>query len=452
MSSLPSQNPIWQAFIGKIKEKIPPESYHTWFKPMKLLEISDHKMTVQLPSHFYYDWIEEHYAKIIDEALSDILGNGFKLNYSILESDTEQFLKLGPKRGPFITPRKVPANFHLNQRYSFDNFIEGDSNSFARAAALAVAQAPGKTPFNPLVVYGGVGLGKTHLVQAIGNYAFENRTLRKALYVSSEKFTLDFIISVKENKTTDFSSRYRSTDILLVDDVQFFEGKERTQREFFHTFNTLYQMGKQIVLSMDRPPSELTQIEERLLSRFGWGLVTDIQPPDYETRIAILQRRSDDENISLDNGVLEYLAANITNNIRELEGCLIRLMAHASITGEEVTPELAKRLLRDTIKPKPRRTSVDRIQEITADWAGIPSDLLRGNSRKKDIARARQLAMYLTSELTNHTLKSIGSHFGNRDHTTVMHSINVTKKRIVSDSEFKSEVEELKRRINSSSV
>lgn len=446
--NIPStQETFWQAFIGKIKDTIPLESFCTWFKPMKLLQVTDSELTVQVPSQFYYDWIEEHYAMQIDEALSEIFGNGFKLNYSILESDTQRFLTLNQKRNPYITPRKVPSDSQLNQRYSFKNFIEGDCNSFAKAAAVAVAEAPGKTRFNPLVVYGGVGLGKTHLIQAIGNFALENRKIRKALYVSSEKFTLDFITSVKDNKSTDFSNKYRSTEILLVDDVQFFEGKERTQMEFFHTFNSLYQMGNQVVLSLDRPPSELNQIEARLLSRFQWGLVTDIQPPDYETRIAILQKRAEEDNISLGEGVIEYLAANITNNVRELEGSLIRLMAHVSITGQEIDRELAKRLTRDFVKAKPQQTSVEKIQEAVASWTGIPSDLLRGNSRKREIARARQLAMFLCSELTDHTLKSIGSHFGNRDHSTVIHAVNVTQKILSNNKEFKNEVEELKRKL-----
>lgn len=438
---------LWNAFIGQIKESVPRESFNTWFNPMRLISVNDSELTVQVPSQFYYDWIEEHYSSQIDLALSKSFGAGFRLSYSILERDTRELLKLGSPRSPYIAPRKTPDNAQLNQRYNFDNFIEGDCNSFARAAALAVSEAPGKTRFNPLVVYGGVGLGKTHLVQAIGNFALLNKTLRRALYVSSEKFTVDFINSVKENKTTDFSKIYRSVDLLIVDDVQFFEGKERTQMEFFHTFNTLYQAGKQLVLSLDRPPAELNKTEPRLISRFQWGLVADIQPPDYETRAAILKKRIEEDGIFLSDDIIDFIALNVTSNVRELEGSLIRLMAHASITGQDIDLQLAKRLLKDVLKSKPRVSTVETIQEAVAKWADIPSDLIRGNSRKKQIVKARQLSMYLCSEMTNHTLKSIGSHFGNKDHSTVIYAIDVIKNRLASDDKFKEEVNNIRRNL-----
>lgn len=441
---------LWDDFIEEIKCSIPRQSFLTWFGPMRLINIDNGELTVQVPSQFYYDWIEEHYSDYINGALNKTFGNGFKLSYSILEKDTREFLKLGPARSPYVAGQSPPRDSHLNSRYTFDNFIEGDCNSFAKAAALAVAEAPGKTRFNPLVIIGGVGLGKTHLIQAIGNFAVQNKTSRRTIYASSEKFTLDFITSIRENRTTTFSNLYRSADILLVDDVQFLEGKERTQMEFFHTFNTLYNAGKQVVLTMDCPPSELTRTEARLISRYQCGLVADIQPPDLETRIAILQKRADDDNLSFDKDVLEAIAVNVTNNVRELEGALIRLMAHASITGQDIDLFQTKKLLKDVLKNKLLKVSVEQIQNTVSDWANIPSDLIRGNSRKKEIARARQIAMYLCNELTELTLKSIGSHFGNRDHSTVIHAVNVSEKMLSKNDDLRREVMEMKQKLETS--
>ena len=448
LMSLPSpQKDPWPSFIEIIKQSIPRESYHTWFGALKLVKQENYELTVQVPSQFYYDWIEEHYSEQIEQALFKTYGAGYKLCYSIVEKETSELMKLGPSKNSRVIPRKTPLDLNLNPRYTFKNFIEGDCNSFAKAAALAAAGAPGRTKFNPLVIYGGVGLGKTHLVQAIGNFAVKNKTLRKALYVSSEQFTSDFISSIKQQKTSEFSNFFRSVDLLIVDDVQFFKGKERTQMEFFHTFNTLYQSGKQVVLSMDRPPSELTEIESRLHSRLQWGLVTDIQPPDFETRVAILHKRADDDNLNLEHNILEFIAASVTSNIRELEGALIKIMAHASITGQDIDLPLAKKLLKDVIRERPFRVSVERIQEIVADWSKIPSDLLRGNSRKKEISLARHIAIYLCSEMTNLTLKSIGSHFGNRDHSTVIHAIETSKKLMNADQTLIKEIEQLKKKL-----
>jgi len=312
---------------------------------------------------------------------------------------------------------------HLNSRYTFDSFVEGASNQFAKAAAVAVSEAPGKTSFNPLVIYGGVGLGKTHLIQAIGNFAKENGSANRIRYVSSEKFTIEFINSIQNNKTTEFSQVYRNVDMLVVDDIQFFMNKERTQEEFFHTFNTLHQKGKQIVLSSDRPPKELKGLEERLLSRFQWGLVADIQPPDLETRIAILQQKAGFDGIDLSMDIIEYISTNITNNIREMEGALIKLLAFSSLKGVDISLDLAKSVLKDVVASKRRDISIEEIQRVVCHYFDIPEDLIRGKSRKKEIAFARQVAMYLSKEMTHYSLKSIGLHFGGRDHTTVIHAI-----------------------------
>ncbi|MBC8203956.1 MAG: chromosomal replication initiator protein DnaA [FCB group bacterium] len=451
MSYPAPQHNLWQTFIDKLSCDIPRESFHTWFRPIRFIKIDGKEITVQIPSQFYYDWIEEHYSSQISSALCETFGDGFTINYSIILGDKMKNTLFPFREDKKISsgPPKATREASLNPRYTFENFIEGECNNFAKAAALAVSEAPGKTRFNPLVIYGGVGLGKTHLIQAIGNFALKHQTIRKALYVSSEKFTIDFITSVKENKTTDFSSLYRSTDLLLVDDVQFFEGKERTQMEFFYTFNTLYQAGKQLVLSLDRPPSELFDMEARLLSRFKWGLITDIQPPDLETRVAILQRRSEEDNIQLSPDIIDYLAKNITSNVRELEGALIKLLAHASITGTDITLAVAQKVLRDIIGRRPKKVSIELIQETVARLTGVPPDIQCSDSRKKEIAYARQLSIYLCNNLTNMTLKLIGAHFGNRDHTTVLHSIDKIKKAMFKDPEFAIKIRELIKQLES---
>jgi len=332
--------------------------------------------------------------------------------------------------------------------------VEGSGNQFAKAAALAVAEAPGKTSFNPLVIYGGVGLGKTHLIQAIGNFALENKTVKRIRYLSSEKFTIDFINSIQNNLTTEFSRTYRNVDMLLVDDIQFFMSKERTQEEFFHTFNTLHQKGKQIVLSSDRPPRELKGLEERLISRFQWGLVADIQPPDLETRIAILQQKAQMDEIDLTNDIIDYIATNITSNIRELEGALIKLLAVSSLKGVDITLELTKMVLKDIIVQKRKDVSIEDIQRVVCLYFDIPDDLLRGKSRKKEIAFARQIAMYLSKEMTQYSLKSIGLHFGGRDHTTIIHGVRTIDEliKIKKDKKVIDIIEILKNKIEVSSL
>ncbi len=447
MNSPLPQNALWEVFLVIVKNSIPHESYNTWFRPMRMISVIDNRITVQVPSQFYFDWIEEHYSSIIASAIAESYGPEFSLIYSILEGDSLELLKHKPIRSLRANDKKTSDESHLNHRYTFDNFIEGECNSFARAAALAVSEAPGKTLFNPLVIYGGVGLGKTHLVQAIGNFALKHNKVRRAVYVSSEQFTVDFINSVKDNKSTNFSRQYRSADILMIDDAQFFAGKERTQMEFFHTFNTLYQSGKQIVLSLDRPPSALDNMEARLISRFHVGLTVDIKPPDYETRAAILRKRVEEDCIFIPDDVLDFLALNISSNVRELEGSLIRLMAHASITGQDIDLPLAKRLLKDIIKVKQKTITVETIQNTVGKWYGIPSDLIRGNSRKKEISHSRQMAMFICNEMTNHTLKSIVSLFGNRDHATVIHSIRVIKKEFSKNKNLREEYERLKHEI-----
>jgi len=417
-----SPKAVWGECLQIIKENVGPQSFQTWFLPIVPVKLEESRLTIQVPSQFFYEWLEEHYPHIIRVALSQTIGEGATPLYTILQKDESTPLPT-IKNQKRHTGKYMGDETYLNSRYTFENFVEGSGNQFAKAASLAVAEAPGKTSFNPLVIYGGVGLGKTHLIQAIGNFATDQSSARRIRYVSSEKFTIEFINSIKNNLTTEFSQIYRSVDLLLVDDIQFFMSKERTQEEFFHTFNALHQKGKQIVLSSDRPPKDLRGLEERLLSRFQWGLVADIQPPDLETRIAILQQKAELDGIDLPTEIIEYIATNITSNIRELEGALIKLLAFSSLRSLDINLDLAKMVLRDIVVCKRLDVSIEEIQRVVCRYFDIPDDLLRGKSRKKELAFARQIAMYLSREITHYSLKSIGLHFGGRDHTTVIHAI-----------------------------
>lgn len=444
---------VWRQCLEIIKENINPQSFQTWFLPIRPLEIKNGFLTIEVPSQFFYDWLEEHYPDIIRRSLSQIMGDGAEPKYTIRHQSI-------PRPKPSLNIGKPPVTLrsddsYLNSRYTFDSFVEGSSNQFAKAAAHAVAEAPGETSFNPLVIYGGVGLGKTHLIQGIGNFSKKFKPSLRILYASSEKFTIDFINSIQNNKTTQFSQLYRNVDILLIDDIQFFISKERTQEEFFHTFNTLHQKGKQIVLSSDRPPKELKGLEERLLSRFQWGLTVDIKPPDLETRIAILQQKSDLDGINISMDIIEYIATNIRSNIRELEGSLIKLLAFSSLKGVDISLDLAKMVLKDIVVQKKKNISIEDIQRVVCHFYDIPDDLLRGKNRKKEIAFARQVAMFLAKELTPASLKSIGLHFGGRDHTTVIHAIKTIKNRLNDKKggiKLLENVEALKRKIEMASL
>ncbi len=413
---------VWEESLVEIQKLVSPQSYRTWFLHIVPVCLEKRELTLQVPSQFFYEWIEEHYPHIIRNVLTQVLGEGANVVYTISQNGETRSLPPSTPSSAAQRHSREEETF-LSPRYTFDTFVEGKGNQFAKAASLAVAEGPGKTSFNPLVIYGGVGLGKTHLIQAIGNFVKEKKTAKKILYVSSEKFTIEFINAIQNNRTAEFSQIYRNVDILLVDDIQFFLSKERTQEEFFHTFNTLHQKGKQIVLSSDRPPKELKGLEERLISRFQWGLVTEIQPPDLETRIAILQQKANIDGFDLSIDIIEFIATNITSNIRELEGALIKLLAYSSLKGVDITLDLAKIVLKDMLVPKKKEISIEEIQRVVCEYFNIPDDLLRGKTRKQEIAFARQVAMFLCKEFTRYSLKSIGLHFGGRDHTTVIHAI-----------------------------
>lgn len=437
---------LWTECLSKIRPRVNTQCYKTWFEPITPLRLRGGVLLLRVPSQFFSEWLEEHYYSLISETISELTGRETTIDYMVEpedrdESGLRQFSLFSDTHPPVAAsveqpgaPRTpslriqggkdlhAPAATYLNPKYTFDNYITGESNQFARAAAHAVANNPGGTSFNPLVIYGGVGLGKTHLVHAIGNHTLHSGKTNRILYVSSEKFTVDFVEAIQKDSVADFSTHYRGVDVLLVDDIQFFAGKEKTQDVFFHTFNVLHQIGKQIVLSSDRPPKELKGLNERLISRFGWGLTADIQPPDLETRIAILRQKSSNENVELQNEVLEFIASNVTSNIRELEGCLISLLGRASLEGREPDIELSKEVVRSIVGEVRMHITIEEIQRVVCEHLGIPDDLIRAKTRKQEVVNARQIAMYLTKELTNSSLKTIGLHFGGRDHSTVIHA------------------------------
>ncbi|MDI6802662.1 MAG: chromosomal replication initiator protein DnaA [Bacteroidota bacterium] len=461
---------VWTKCLSIIGEKVNLQSFNAWFEPIKPLSVDGKILTLQVPSNFFHEWIEDRYSDLLSEVIKNVLGNSGKINFLVnsemSEADRGKTLwdeadkslpnNFNDQKKDYLYPSHFtskektyhkPVNSALNPKNTFDNYIKGESNQLARAAAYAVANNPGGTQFNPLVIYGDVGLGKTHLIQSIGNHALQNGKAKRVMYVTSEVFTLEFVDSIQTDKVNNFSNFYRSMDILIVDDIQFFEGKDKTQDHFFHTFNTLYQSGKQIVLSSDRPPKELKGLNDRLISRFQSGLTADIQSPDLEMRTAILRKKSEDNGIELRQDVIEFIAANVTSNIRELEGCLISLLAHSSIRSREIDIDLAKDVVRSIIGEIKSHITIEDIQRIVCDYFNIPENFIRAKNRKQEIVLARQLAMYLSKEITNSSLKTIGLHFGGRDHSTVIHAIQTIEDLVKYDKKYSDMLPQLRSKI-----
>ncbi|NVK03327.1 MAG: chromosomal replication initiator protein DnaA [Flavobacteriia bacterium] len=467
---------VWKGCLDYIQDNINSQAFKTWFLPIKPLKLQGVVLTIQVPSKFFYEWLEEHYIKLLKSAITRELGDDAKLVYSIVMENTygnsnPHTVKIpstnrgkikNPKvsmpveiggndgiRNPFVIPglKKVHVESQLNPNYTFDSFIEGDCNRLARSAGFAVANKPGGTSFNPLLIYGGVGLGKTHLAHAIGIEIKDRYPEKTVLYVSAEKFTQQFIDSIRNNTKNDFVHFYQMIDVLIIDDVQSFSGKEKTQDVFFEIFNHLHQHGKQVVLSSDRAPVDLQGMEQRLLSRFKWGLSADLQKPDLETRIAILRKKLFTDGIEMPDDVIEYLAYSINSNVRELEGALISLLAQSSLNKKKITVDLAKQMIDKFVKNTTREISIDYIQKVVCDYFDMPMELLKSKTRKREIVQARQLTMYFAKQLTKNSLATIGAQCGNKDHATVLHACRTVNNLAETDKRFKTYVDDLKKKL-----
>ena len=466
---------VWESCLEVIKDNVTPQGYKTWFDPIKPVKLQDNVLTIQVPSQFFYEWLEEHYIDLLKSTIRKELGKEGMLEYNIIMENLQnpnpytvkiptsnlsavknptQTLPLENSsktiKNPFIIPglKKLNVDSNLNSKYTFDNFIEGDCNRLARSAGYAVAEKPGGTAFNPLLIYGGVGLGKTHLAHSIGieiKNRFPNKTV---LYVSSEKFTVQFVDSIKNNSQNDFVHFYQMMDVLIIDDVQFFSGKEKTQDAFFTVFNHLHQAGKQLIMTSDKPPVEMQGIEQRLLSRFKWGLSADLQTPGLETRIAILEKKMYADGIELPKDVVEYLAYSITNNIRELEGALISLIAQASLNKRAITLDLAKQMIDKFVKNTAREVSIDYIQKVVCDYFDLPIELLKSRTRKREVVQARQIAMYFAKKMTKSSLANIGMHCGGKDHATVLHACRTVNNLNETDKTFRKYLEDLEKKLS----
>ncbi len=430
--------------MKKMQQKVHPRSFETWFLSLKPLKLDAETLTLGTPDQFFSNWIKDRYGVLLEGALKEIGAGDLKINFVLAPQEEQRKERMSPDASKV---RVEPVeNARLNSLYTFDNFVVGPSNRFAHAASLAVAESPARA-YNPLFIYGGVGLGKTHLLQAVGSYIHLRNPKINLTYISSEEFTNQLINAIQTRTTMRFRERYRNVDVLLIDDIYFIAGKESTQEEFFHTFNALYDAHKQIVLSSDRSPKETQGLEERLVSRFGWGLVTDIQPPDFETRSAILKKKSELAKIAVPQEVIHFISGKIKTNIRELEGALIRVVAHAELAGEKITLETTQKILKDMITEEEKRVTIDVIQKKVAEHFHIRFSDMRTKKRNQAVAFPRQLAMYLARELTNHSLPEIGMYFGGKDHTTILHAWNKVNDTIKKRREIKDIIQRLTKEI-----
>jgi chromosomal replication initiator protein len=431
---------LWDEILARIETKVNRHSFYTWFKPTTFVAEDASAVTVRVPNSLFKDWLTKHYSGVITEAMGEMQKSSLAVNFMADSQSDAPAIALGPDEAVVLetVPAHVPIAGSLpglNPRYTFDSFIVGSSNQFAHAASRAVAEAPSRS-YNPLFIYGGVGLGKTHLMHAIGQYVLQHDRSVKLTYISSERFMNEMINAVRYDRVLDFRERYRSVDVLLVDDIQFLAGKEGTQTEFFHTFNALYDSQKQIVLSSDRPPHEIPALEERLRSRFEWGLIADIQSPDLETKVAILKKKAETEAVPLPDNVAIYIAGKIKSNIRELEGSLIRLIAYASLTGQEITLPLAQDVLKSILDHDEKAVTIEIIQKFVADYYNLKLADLKSRNNSKSVAMPRQIAMYLCKSLTHASLPEIGRSFGGKHHSTVIHSIRKVEVLRKKDGDF----------------
>ena len=467
----------WDACLKVIKDNIPLQAFKTWFSPIEPVKLDGDILTIQVPSHFFYEWLEEHYIVLLKKVIKKELGSNGRLEYSIImERNTpnstpytvriptagNSSLKNKPVtvplmannsnsiRNPFVIPglKKIDVKSNLNPSYSIENFIEGDCNRLARSAGYAVANKPGGTAFNPLLIYGGVGLGKTHLSHAIGIEIKNQYPNKTVLYVRSEEFVHQFIDAIRNNTSNDFVHFYQMMDVLIIDDVQFFAGKEKTQDVFFHIFNHLHQNGKQLILTSDKAPVDIVGMEQRLLSRLKWGLSADLQAPDLETRIAIIQKKIYGNGIELSKEVIEYLAYSINTNVREIEGALNSLVAQASLNKKAITLDLAKKMIDKFVKNTAREVSIEYIQKVVCDYFDIEMEIMKSKTRKREIVQARQIAMYFSKKLTKSSLANIGAHCGGKDHATVLHACRTVNNLAETDKQFKAYLNDLDKKLS----
>lgn len=471
-----SAEKIWNNCLVFIKDNIQQQAYKTWFEPIIPLKITENSLSIQVPSKFFYEWLEEHYVKILKIALTRELGEDARLIYIIKMENTfgnkTPFTESIPSsnqsgvnaqqvdaplqafsselKNPFVIPgiRNLQIESQLNPNYNFENFLEGDSNRLARSAGLAVSKKPGGTSFNPLMIFGGVGLGKTHLAHAIGVEIKDKYPDKTVLYISAEKFTQQYIESVKKNTRNDFIHFYQVIDILIIDDVQFFSGKSGTQDVFFHIFNHLHQNGKQVIITSDKAPVDMQDIEQRLLSRFKWGLSAELQIPDLETRISILKNKLFRDGVTIGDNIIEYVAKNIKTNVRELEGAIISLIAQSSFNRVDIDLELAKEIVNKFVKNTKREVSIDYIQKVVSEYFQMDVATLQSKTRKRHIVQARQLAMYFAKKFTKASLASIGTQIGKRDHATVLHACKTVDNLSFTDKQFRKYVEDLNQKLS----
>ena len=466
---------VWENCLSFIKDNITPQAYKTWFEPIRAVKLTENALSIQVPSKFFYEWLEEHYVKLLKVSLTRELGEHAKLVYVIKMENTygnkqpftekipsanrtalsSQQVDVAIKRktpelkNPFVIPgiRNVKIESQLNPNYNFENFLEGESNRLARSAGLAVANKPGGTSFNPLLIFGGVGLGKTHLAHAIGVNIKDKYPEKTVLYISAEKFTQQYIDSVKKNNRNDFIHFYQIIDILIVDDIQLLSGKAGTQDVFFHIFNHLHQNGKQVILTSDKAPVDMQDIEQRLLSRFKWGLSAELHHPDFDTRVSIINNKLYRDGVDMPKDIIEFLANNIKTNIRELEGAIISLIAHSSFNKKDISLDLAKNIVDNYVKNTKREVSIDYIQKVVSDYFQMDVETLQSKTRKRHIVQARQLAMFFAKKLTKASLASIGSQIGKRDHATVLHACKTVNNLSTTDKQFRKYVEDLGKKL-----
>ena len=454
---------LWTRCLATIRDNVGEQTFRTWFDPIRAVGLRGKALTVQIPNRFFYEMLEEHYVDVLRTAIRRELGPEGKLEYQIVVKKTQPVDALAhsgtaapagddPVVNPFVIPgiRKPRLDPQLNPDHTFANYVEGDCNRLARTAGEAIAKRPGATAFNPLVIYGETGMGKTHLAGAIGNELLANFPDKRVLYCQAEEFTNQIIGAIRDNSIADLTAFYQSVDVLIMDDIQFLAGKEKTQKIFFHMFNQLHQSRKQIILTSDRAPKDLDGMERRLISRFKWGLTADLSKPDVETRIAIFENRIREEGVEVPREVLEYVCHNVEESIRELEGAIVSLIGRAGLLGRDIDLELAREVVGSTVQQGSREITVESILELVSDYFDVATELVKGQTRKRHVVVARQISMYLAKQYTDASLKKIGSHFGNRDHSTVIYSCRTVRDLMDTDEAFLAQVNEVDKRLRMS--